>query len=182
MPYPNTTGGGLMGYPSSVDTGQVQPFVLEEPDVTVMSGNALTLGVGYFTAIVLYAPVVVTQMRCYITAASPTGNVDMGIYDATGTNSAPNNLLGHTGAIAAVTTTFTQNLTANLSLAPGRYWLAVVETVANTVGSRGSLAASVGVNMQTSATNLTVLPATAGTVTNSIFRVGITALLSGSWS
>jgi hypothetical protein len=155
---------------------------LEEPDITVLTGTAPTAQAAYFTAVVLYAPVVVTQMRCYVTAASPTGNIDLGIYDATGSNAAPNNLLGHTGAIAATTATFTQSLTSNLSLSPGRYWLAFVETVANAVGIRGSLAANVGVNLQTSATNLTVLPSTAGTVVNSISRVGVAALLSGSWS
>jgi hypothetical protein len=106
----------------------------------------------------------------------------MGIYDSTGTNGAPNNLLGHTGAIVAATGVFTQNLTANLLLSPGRYWLAFLDTVADSVGVRSGLAANIGVNLQTSATNLTVLPSTAGTVVNSIIRTGLIALLSGSWS
>lgn len=157
------------------------PFTLEEPDITVLTSTATTAGKAFFTGIVLYAPVTVTQMRC-VFSGSPTGNVDMGIYDATGTNGVPNNLLGHTGAIAAATGVYTQNLTANLLLSPGRYWLAFLDTVADSVGVRGSLAANIGVNMQTSVSNLTVLPSTVGTVANSITRTGIIALLSGSWS
>lgn len=171
-----------MGYPSTVDTGQVSPFTLEEPDNTVLTGTAVTAQKAYFTSYVLLAPVTVTQMRCFVSSASPTGNIDMGIYDSTGSNGAPNNLLGHTGAIAAANGVFTQNLTANLTLAPGRYWLAFLDTVADSVGLRAALAANIGVNLQTSAANLSVLPSTAGTVVNSINRVGIIALLSGSWS
>jgi hypothetical protein len=158
------------------------PFTLEEPDVTVLTGTATTAGRAFFTAVVLNAPVTVPQMRCYVSSASPTGNIDMGIYDATGTNGAPNNRLGSTGAIAATTGVFTQNLTANLLLAPGRYWLALLDTVADSIGIRSSLAANIGVAMQTSSTSLSSLPSTASTVANSIFRVGLIALLSGNWS
>jgi hypothetical protein len=157
------------------------PFTLEEPDVTVLTATATTAGRAFFTGVTLYAPVTVSQMRCWL-SGSPTGNVDMGIYDATGTNGAPNNLLGHTGAVAAVTGVFTQNLTANLLLSPGRYWLAFLDTVADSVGMRSGVAANIGVNLQTSVSNLTVLPSTAGTVVNSILRTGLIALLSGSWS
>jgi hypothetical protein len=157
------------------------PFTLENSDVTVLTATATTAGRAFFTSIVLYAPVTVTQMRCWF-SGTPTGNVDMGIYDASGTNNAPNNLLGHTGAIAAVTGVFTQNLTANLLLSPGRYWLAFLDTVADSIGFRSGVSANIGVNVQTSVTNLTVLPSTAGTVANSILRAGIEALLSGSWS
>jgi hypothetical protein len=162
------------------------PFTLEAPDVAVMTSalTALTSGSAYFNAIILYTPVTVTQMRCDITAASPTGNVDMGIYDSTGTNGQPNNLLGHTGAIAAVTGVFTQNLTSNLLLSPGRYWLAYLGTQAtDQPGVRQALGSGgIGVVMKTSASGLSVLPSTAGTVANTFNRVGIIALLSGSWS
>lgn len=170
-----------MGYPTTVDTGLVTPFTLEEPDTTVLTSTATTAGRAFFTAVVLYAPVTVTQMRV-IFSGSPTGSVDMGIYDATGTNGVPNNLLGHTGANTAATGVFTKSLTANLSLSPGQYWLAFLDTVADSVGVRTGLAANIGVNMQTSATNLTVLGSTAGTSANSIIRVGVIALLSGGWS
>ena|SRR5947209_2016636 len=159
------------------------PFTLESPDVTVLTGTALTAGRAFFTALPpLYASVIVAQMRCFVSSASPTGNIDMGIYDATGTNNAPNNLLGHTGAIAATTGLFTKNLTANLSLSPGIYWLAVVDTVADSIGMRSGVTASIGANVQTSSASLTVLPNPAGAVTNSILRAGLEALLSGSWS
>lgn len=182
MPQPANTGGGLMGYPSSVDTGQIAPFTLEQSDVTVLTATAITAGRAFFSALPpLYATVTVTQMRCFL-SGSPTGNIDMGIYDATGANNAPNNLLGHTGAIAATTGVFTKSLLANTILPPGLYWLAIVDTVADSIGLRSGLAANIGVNVQSSSSALTVLPSTAGTVGNSIIRVGLEALLSGSWS
>ena len=187
------------------------PFTLESPDVTVLTGTALTAGRAFFTALPpLYASVIVAQMRCFVSSASPTGNIDMGIYDATGTNNAPNNLLGHTGAIAATTGLFTKNLTgannapnnllghtgaiaaatgvftksliANTTIPPGLYWLAIVDTVADSIGMRSGVTASIGANVQTSSASLTVLPNPAGAVTNSILRAGLEALLSGSWS
>lgn len=170
-----------MGYPASVDTGQVQPFTLEEPDTTVLTPAAITAGRAFFTAVVLYAPVTISQMRVFLSGA-PTGNIDMGIYDATGAGGVPNNLLGHTGVNVATTGVFTKALTANLPLAPGQYWLAFLDTVADTVAFRIGVTVNIGVNMQTSSSALTVLGSTAGTVANSINRVGIVALLSGGWS
>lgn len=169
-----------MGYPSSVDTGQVAPFTLETPDITVLTPTAIAAGQAFFSAYVLNAQVTVTQMRCSLTG-SPTGNIDMGIYDATGANGAPNNRLGSTGANAAATGTFTKNLTANLVLPPGQYWLAFVDTVADTVNLRGGVT-NLGVLLRTSATNLTVLPSTAGAVISSSTRIGLAALLLNSWS
>lgn len=183
MPQPVSTG-GLMGYPSSVDTGQVAPFTLETSDITVLSSaTSVTSGRAYFCPYVLQAFVTVAQMRCDITAASPTGNVDMGIYDASGANGSPGNRLGSTGANAATTGLFTKSLTANLILPPGQYWLAFVDTVgADQPANRSSLVAGMGALYQTNATNLTVLPSSAGAVADSSFRIGVMALLSGSFS
>lgn len=159
------------------------PFTLEDPDITVLSTTTTTTaGRAFFMPVVLLAPITVAQMRCYVASAAPTGNIDMGIYDATGTNAAPNNLQGHTGAIAATTGVFTKSLTSNLVLLPGQYWLAFLDTAADLIGLRGTAATNIGVLMQTNSTSLTVLPATAGTVANSGFRIGVEALLLGGWS
>ncbi len=157
------------------------PFSLETPDISVLSNSGLTAGSAYFSPYILLANVTVTQMRCNF-SGSPTGNVDMGIYDATAANGAPGNLLGHTGANAAATGNFTKSLTANLVLPPGQYWIAWLDTVADTVGNRTGLATGMGAFYRTSATNLTVLPSTAGAVIDTGVRVGIMALLSNSYS
>lgn len=184
MPQPTTTGGSLMSYASTVDTGQIAPFTLETPDITVLStAVSLQAGSAYFSPVLLYASVTVTQMRCNFSAASPTGNCDMGIYDATGTNGAPGNLLGHTGAIAAATGNFTKSLTANLTLSPGQYWLAFIDTVGtDNPCLRASIVAGLGALYRTTATNLTVLPATTGAVSDTATRVGVMALLLNSFS
>jgi hypothetical protein len=183
MPAPSTTGGNLMGYPASVDNGLIAPFTLEAPDVSVLSASiSIAAGAAYLNAVILYSPVTVTQMRCDITNGSPTGNIDMGIYDATGANGLPGNLLGHTGAVAATTGMFTQNLTANLPLGPGRYWLAFLDTASDQPAMRQSVVAGIGTVVRTTVTNLSVLPPVLGSVANNTNKVGLVALLSGSWS
>ena len=47
-----------------------------------MSTSVVTAGSAYFSLLILYATVTVTQMRTML-SGSPTGNVDMGIYDNT---------------------------------------------------------------------------------------------------
>lgn len=152
------------------------PFALYTDDITVLTATTITAGQAQFSAYVLNATVTITQMRCNF-SGSPTGNVDMGIYDATGANGSPGNLLGHTGVNVAATGNFTKSLTANLTLSPGQYWLSFLDTVADSVSLRSSNATGIGALMKTSATNLTVLPSTAGTVVNSSQRFGVMALL-----
>jgi hypothetical protein len=115
-------------------------------------------------------------------SGSPTGNIDMGIYDATGTNNGPNNLLGHTGANAAATGLFTKSLTANLLLSPGQYWLAFLDTVGDSIFARTATAAGLPVVVRTSATNLTVLPSTIGAVADNAIEVGVIGLILNSYS
>lgn len=159
------------------------PFVLAVPgyDSAAVNAVALTAGAAFLNAVTLMAPVTISQMRINI-SGTPTGNIDMGIYDATGTNGAPNNLLGHTGANAAATGLFTKSLTSNLLLAPGQYWLALLDTVADSVFGRLTTASGLVAVMRTTATNLTVLPSTIGTVANNANEFGIVGLISGSFS
>jgi len=145
------------------------------------SAAALTASRIYFGPLTLLAPVTITQMRCFL-SGTPTGNIDMGVYDATGTNGAPNNLLAHTGAIAAVTGLFTQNLTANLLLFPGKYWLAWLDTVADSIQKAGGAAAGLS-PFYVSNSTFTVLPnPLTGGVADTANRVTLLALLSGGFS
>lgn len=182
MPYPTTIGGALMGYPTTVDANQVTPQLLYVPgqENNTVTGT-VNAGSAYLFPYPLLAQVTVTQMRTAF-SGSPTGNVDMGIYDSTGTNGGPNNLLGHTGAIAATTGLFTKSLTANLTLSQGLYWLAILDTVADTTYTRTVGAAGMGAMYKTSATNLTVLPSTIGAVADTNTFVALFALISGAFS
>jgi len=76
----------------------------------------------------------------------------------------------------------TKSLTANAVLPPGVYWLAFLDTVADSVHTRTMAVAGLGAIMQTSATNLTVLPSTAGTVADSVLLIELYALISGGFS
>src|SRR5215469_3576958 len=112
------------------------PQALYVPGVeNVTATTAVTAGAAYAAPCQLLAQVTVTQMRCSL-SGSPTGNIDMGIFDSTGSNGGPGNLLGHTGANAASTGVFTKSLTANLALSPGLYWLAFLDTVGDTLSVR----------------------------------------------
>jgi hypothetical protein len=77
---------------------------------------------------------------------------------------------------------FTQNLTANLPLGPGRYWLAFLDTASDQPAMRQSVVAGIGTAVRTTVTNLSVLPPVLGSVANNTNKVGLVALLSGSWS
>jgi len=163
-------------------TSPIVPQVLMMPgSESAQTTAATTAGAAFLSAVILRAPATVTQMRTGF-SGTPTGSVDMGVYDASGTNGAPNNLLGHTGAIAAATGLFTQNMTANLLLAPGRYWLALLDTVADSVFTRAGALTALFPVMRTSATNLTVLPSTIGTVANNGLIICYMALLLNSWA
>jgi len=156
-------------------------LVADTSDPNAGSAAALTASRIYFGPMTLYAPVMVTQMRCFFSGAV-TGNCDMGIYDSTGPNGVPNNLLAHTGAIAAVTGLFTQNLTANLLLFPGRYWLAWLDTVADSIQKAGGVAAGIS-PFYVSNSTFTVLPnPLTGGVADTPNRVTLLALVSGGYS
>lgn len=149
-------------------------------DAGNLGTGALTAGVAYFSSVTVYTWVTVAQMRCQF-SGSPTGNCDMGVFAADGTNGLPNTMLGHTGAIAAVATVFTQNLTANLPISPGKYWLAWLDTVADTI-FRVSASNIGGIpSVRSTATNLTVL-ASGIAVTDTGNRPAVVALLSGGYS
>jgi hypothetical protein len=62
------------------------------------------------------------SMSFYVTSA--TGNLQLGIYDASGTGGGPGKLLGATAIFEAVTGWNTQPVTPPAALAAGTYWLA----------------------------------------------------------
>jgi hypothetical protein len=64
----------------------------------------------------------IQSMSFYVTTAS--GNLRLGLYDATGTNGGPGNLLASTAEITPTTGWNTVNVTTPVSLSPGNYWLA----------------------------------------------------------
>ena len=109
-----------MGYPASVDTGQVTPWIIDGGNIAVGNSNAvLSANTVYLWAFEIYTWTVFTGMHWKV-AATATGTTDAGIYDSNG------NLLAHTGAITNVASTQNGAAFANsLSLAPGKYYMAL---------------------------------------------------------
>ncbi len=158
-----------------------QLLVADFTDPNGGSLAALTANRIYFAPLSLFTSFTITQMRCWLSGA-PTGNVDMGIYDTAGTNNTPLNLLGHTGAIAAVTGSFTQNLIANLTLSPGAYWICWLDTAADSVQKVGGVGAGIG-PWYVSNDSFSVLPnPLTGGVGDTGNRPTILALRSGGYT
>lgn len=145
------------------------PLMLRNDGMITTTNVTLTGGAIYFCGIELFAPVTVAQMRTEF-GGSPTGNVDMGIYDATGTSNKPGTLLCSTGAVSATGTggtLFTQNLAnpaATYALSPGRYWLAIIDSVGDSVAGKTGILGG-----------LTLMWRSTGTSNSSLGSVGSSA-------
>jgi hypothetical protein len=154
-----------MGYPTTVDTGQPQPVILQSLglEAAVATGSGvLTANIVYLIAVTLTAGVSVSGMRWRVTATA-TGTTDLGLYDASG------NLLVHTGAITNVaSTTMTSNFSSNYALSPGNYYLALCPSNStDTYGTTASLSTPGAVSDLRQATNAGtsgVLPSTTGVI------------------
>jgi len=180
-----------MGYPSSVDTGQIIPAALYDGEIASQAtATALVANTAYLVGVTLNVNAVLTGIRVRCDAGG-NGHYDVGIYDASGTNGAPGNLLAHAAATATslATSAGANNLTpaligGNLSLAPGRYWLALwcdnaTDTWQKVASSNGNLTI-----LQTG-TNNGPLPALASSLSglaNAGLKPVIIGLLLGEWS
>lgn len=182
MPLPSTVTNN-MGYPTTVDTGQVQPWIIDSIATAAGTTNgALVANTVYLWAFELYVPCTITALRWRM-GATATGNADLGIYDANG------NLLGHTGSSAnTASTDNTANLLASLTLASGRYYLAL--SPGNSTDTYTRLAtllggSTVAINRSFSAANGStgatspVLPATTGVISPNTTMPVVSGIVSG---
>lgn len=128
-------------------------------DAQLSGGSTgFTAGFAFMAGYVLYSTTTFIQMRCTVNTA-PTGNIDMGIYDSLGGNDYPGTLLAHTGPIAAVAGKFTQNLLQQITLSPGKYWLAITDTAGDGIGFINIQGTGMGPYLITNSGSLTQLPA-----------------------
>ena len=159
------------------------PWVLVAGDPAAGSGGALATNTSYLAGVTVEAPMTITALSCVATG-TPTGHVDLGIYDANG------NLLGHTGvqALAAGVNRFT--LSAAMSLAPGRYYLAlwidngtdaILKASRNLNGSsQGFFPAWIGVS--TNSGGLLATTADMGGLTAAASKPYVLGIIAGGWS
>lgn len=179
MPAPSTTGGALMGYPTTVDTGQVAPLIIGSDTMAAVSVSGVMNAANEVDLFEfeLSAQVTISGMRIRVTATA-TGTTDLGIYDVNG------NLLTHTGAVANVaSTTMTNNFAAAITLGPGVYYLAFCPS--NNTDTYQRLAALTNVSTTSHYRRATttgtagVLPATTGAILAAVNAPMLSAVVVG---
>lgn len=165
-----------MPYPSTVDTGQVQPHAIYEGDLGSTGAGTLTANTAYLVGVTLTASVMLTAMRMRF-GSGGAGHYDIGIYDSGG------NLLWHSGSVVSATGVQTQTLATPLGLAPGKYWLALwVDNATDTVNRATGV---VNLIVTQSGTNASSLPATTAGLTgltNGTIKPFLIGLIQGGWS
>ncbi len=135
----------------------------------------------------LQAQVVINAMRVRF-ASGGAGNYDLGIYDSTGANGKPGNLLAHCAStstsLATSSATLSPALLSNVTLPPGIYWLAM--WISNTTDTWNKQSVSGNMAPVLSGTVAAgPLPASASSVSGlgnaSVYPI-IEALINGEWS
>lgn len=130
MPLPSTTQFN-MSYPTTVDFGGTAPIIgdtgewADNGTTTWPVANQVLLVPVYFP----FGFPNASQMRTDFNLGG-NGHYDLGVYDSSGANNDPGNLLAHCAAtstsLATATGLVTASLITSVSLAPGIYWLAMV--------------------------------------------------------
>jgi hypothetical protein len=168
-------------------TPPVTPQALYDGELASNGAAAGTANTVYLVAVTLYAPATLTAVRCRFSTGG-NGHYDTGIYDASGTNGAPGNLLAHgaSSATALATAAGVQSPAftgGNLALSPGKYWLALwIDNATDTIIRFG---ASLSLAVVQSGTNNGPLPSAASSISslaNTNFKPVLIGLISGGWS
>ena len=180
MPAPATTGGGLMSYPASVDSGGIAPVIISNEPANI-GGNVTSTVTAL--AVLLYAfeiqaSVSVTAARWHM-GTTATGTANMAIYTAAGALVSGSD----TGAVTNVASSdVTFTYTTPIPLAAGQYFMAF-SSLNNTDTYLGHAAAnSSPVYRGRKATNAQAagaMPTTTGTIVATNLNVGCALILSG---
>lgn len=164
------------------------PLAGYDGEIATTSSSAGVANTVYFVGWTLYAADTLTGFR-FRFANGGAGFYDLGVYDATGTNSGPGALLAHVAAtatsIATVTGTVTPALIGgNKPLAAGNYWLAFWISNATDTFNKQTASGNMAV-IQSGTTGAGPLPALASSLTglgNAALKPIIIALLQGGWA
>ncbi len=152
------------------------------------SGTGVTNGI-ILVAVYTPSPFVLAAVRMRFQSNGGGGYYDTGIYDATGANDGPNNLLGHAAAtntslpVASSGVKTPALIGGNLSLSAGRYWLAYWQSNANDQIVNG--AGDTGMPPFLTGTSNGPLPALAssiGSLANTNMAPLLEGLRAGGWS
>jgi len=168
-----------MGYPTTVDTGQVQPQIIDNEVASyTLNTSALSANTVYLWAFELSTSVVITGMR-FRNGTTATGATNLGIYTAAGNLVAGSDTGAQTDAVS---TTKTATYATPVVLGPGQYFLALACN--NATDTFNALTpAFTDASRAKRATNVLAagaLPATTGAIViNTSFAPALAALVSG---
>lgn len=164
------------------------PWALYNGETGLNTAGAVVATTAYLVPVVLEAPATITSVRVrFVTGGN--GHYDVGIYDATGVNGAPNNLLAHAAATATSlatagnTTASPAFINGNLSLPPGRYWLAFwIDNGTDTFTQKVSVATLGMVQTGTTAGPLPALASSLSGLAETGVKPNIIGLVQGGWA
>lgn len=161
----------------------VPHIALYDGETASNSTGTTTANTIAFVPIRVTSPVTLTSIRTRF-AVGGNGHYDLGIYDSSGTNGDPGNLLAH--AASTNTSLATANTTivnpafvgGNLALSPGLYWLAYwVDNATDTVDKTATLQSGIAVVRSMSSTG--PLPSTASSLSNGSLKPILIGLIVG---
>jgi hypothetical protein len=180
MPAPTTTGGGLMGYPSTVDAGGVPPSIISN-DTSAYVGAVTkteTINTVNLWAFEIYATTVILGGSWYM-GATVGGTSNMGIYTIGGAI-VPGSDSGAITNLVSQLNSFTYATPVVLS--PGQYLMGIASSN-GTDTYLGTGAAVVTKNLRARrATNVLAagaLPLTTGTLVNNANSIACSLIIQG---
>jgi len=174
MPASSTTGGYLMGYPTTVDAGSTPYLGYVDGDPSVGQANAPGVNTALWCGVSL-PQCILTGLRVQFTTGG-NGNFDLGIYDVNG------NLIANQGPVISATGLKTWTPANPISLSAGGYWLGLWVASASDIIS-GRVALLAGLDLSRSKTSVvTNLPATMAGAANNTLKPYITVLYQGGFS
>lgn len=167
---------------------QPAPLALYDGEISQTSSAAGAINTVYLVGVELTAPVVLTGVRIRFATVGGTGHYDVGIYDASGANGAPGNLLAHAASSNVALATSAATLTpafigGPITLQPGRYWLAL--WIDNATDTFNKQSASGNNAVIQAGTNAGPLPASAASITglaNGTLKPVLIGIIQGGWS
>lgn len=173
-----------MGYPSTVDIGGPTPLALPYwGDLNAGGNSAGGSNTVYLIGVTLPGPAVLTSVRVRF-GTGGSGHYDTGIYDATGTNGSAGNLLAHAAStntsLATATGVQTPAFISNVTLSPGRYWLALwIDNATDTINRVNGTSSGI---ITQSFSSSGPLPSSASSPANTGFTPVLIGIVQGGWS
>jgi hypothetical protein len=175
-----------MAYPNTVDIGQIGQLALYDGELAQTASSVGVANTVYLVGVFLQSYKVLNAMRVRF-ATGGAGHYDLGIYDATGTNGAPGNLLAHAASsntsLVTSSATLTPAMLTSVNLTPGPYWLAMWIDNATDTFNKQSASGSMSVILSgTSAGPLPSLGSSISSLTNATLKPILIGLFANSWS